>query len=511
MTISMTSMTTGTTTATMATTEPAEPTAERSEADRRRAPFLSGIRARLLAWFVFLLALATAGSVLVVDQILLHRLDQRIDSALVQEAREVRVLSRGNDPETGEPFSGRVRRIFSVFFQRNIPSTNEAVITFVGGEPFLRSPEFVPYRLDRDPDLISRWARLRETERDSVDTPAGRVEFLAVPVRSPRPSDGVFVVAVFRDREREREEIDQALAGVAAIGGVVVVIGSLLAWMLADRILKPVRRISNTARSISESDLTRRMEVEGRDEIAQLAATFNDMLDRLQAAFRTQKEFIDDAGHELRTPLTIVRGHLETIEAVPEDRDKVMALVMDELERMGRLVEDLILLARSDRPDFLDLTIVDVETLTEEVHAKAEAIAPRRWELDDVGKGRMVADRQRVTQALLQLAQNASQNTKEGDVIAVGSKVANGEASLWVRDTGPGVKPRDRERIFRRFERGDGGRGRSGGAGLGLAIVHAVARAHEGRVELDSNVGHGSTFALVLPIDQPEDVEGNTR
>jgi signal transduction histidine kinase len=492
---------------TMATTEP---TGQVSDSDRRRAPFLSGIRARLLAWFVVLLALATAASVLVVDQILLRRLDQRINSALVQEAKEVRVLSRGNDPETGEPFSGRVRKIFTVFLQRNIPSRNEAIITFVGGEPFLRSrPEVVPYRLDRDPDLISRWARLRETERGSVDTPAGRVEFLAVPVRSPRPSDGVFVVAIFRDLERE--EIDPALAGVATIGSAVLVIGSLLAWMLADRILKPVRRISNTARSISESDLTRRMEVEGRDEIAQLAVTFNDMLDRLQLAFRTQKEFIDDAGHELRTPLTIVRGHLETIEAVPEDRDKVMALVMDELERMGRLVDDLILLARSDRPDFLDLTIVDVETLTEEVHAKAEAIAPRRWELDDVGKGRMVADRQRVTQALLQLAQNASQLTEEGNVIAVGSKVANGEASLWVRDTGPGVKPRDRERIFRRFERGDGGRGRSGGAGLGLAIVHAVARAHGGRIELDSEPGRGSTFALVIPIDQPENLEEHPR
>jgi two-component system, OmpR family, sensor kinase len=498
-----------TTMSTMATTEPTEATDETSEADSRRYPFLSGIRARLLAWFVVLLAIATAGSVLVVDQILLRRLDQRINSALVQEAREVRVLSRGNDPETGEPFSGRVRKIFRVFLQRNIPSRNEAVITFVGGEPFLRSRQVVPYRLDRDPELVSRWARLRETERSSVDTPAGGVEFLAVPVRSQRPSDGVFVVAMFRDRERE--EIDPALAGVAAIGGLVLVIGSLLAWMLADRILKPVRRISNTATSISESDLTRRMEVEGRDEIAQLAATFNDMLDRIQVAFRTQKEFIDDAGHELRTPLTIVRGHLETIDAVPEDRDKVMALVMDELERMGRLVDDLILLARSDRPDFLDLTIVDVETLTEEVHAKAEAIAPRRWELDDVGKGRIVADRQRVTQALLQLAENASQHTEEGEVIAVGSKVANGEASLWVRDTGPGVKPRDRERIFRRFERGDGDRRRSGGAGLGLAIVHAVARAHGGRVELDSQFGRGSTFALVIPIDQPENLEGHPR
>jgi signal transduction histidine kinase len=185
--------------------------------------------------------------------------------------------------------------------------------------------------------------------------------------------------------------------------------------------------------------------------------------------------------------------------------------VMDELERMGRLVEDLSLLARSERPDFLDLTVVDVESFTEEVHAKAEAIAPRQWQLDEVGRGRMVADRQRATQALLQLAQNASQNTEEGDVIAVGSRVANGEVCLWVRDTGPGIKPRDRERIFRRFERGNAGRGRSGGAGLGLAIVQAVAKAHGGRVELDSEPGRGSTFTLVIPIDQPESLEEDSR
>jgi signal transduction histidine kinase len=424
----------------------------------------------------------------------------------VQETKELRRLARGNDPETGEPFAGRVRKIFEVFLQRNIPSRNEAVITFVGGEPFLRSRQVVPYLLDEDPELVARWATLQETDRGSVSTPEGRVEFLAVPVKTPRESDGVFVVAIFRDRARE--EIDPALAGVAATGGVVLVIGSLLAWMMADRILKPVRKISNTARSISESDLMRRIEVEGRDEIAQLAGTFNEMLDRLQEAFQTQKQFIDDAGHELRTPITIVRGHLETSDADPEDKQKVMALVLDELDRMARLVDDLILLARSERPDFLDLTVVDVPTLTDEVRAKAEAIGPRGWTVDEIGTGRIVADRQRVTQALLQLAQNATQHTHEGDVITLGSRVANGEAQFWVRDTGSGIDARDRGRIFQRFERGSNGRRSSGGAGLGLAIVKAIARAHYGRIELDSESGRGSTFRLVIPIDQPEQREG---
>jgi signal transduction histidine kinase len=277
----------------------------------------------------------------------------------------------------------------------------------------------------------------------------------------------------------------------------------VLAWLLAERILKPVRSISQTARSISQSDLSRRIDVEGRDEIAGLASTFNDMLDRLEDAFETQKHFIDDAGHELRTPLTIVRGHLETIDSEPQERTKVMALVSDELTRMSRLIDDLSLLARSERPDFLDLSVVDVESLTQDVESKAEAIAPRTWELAQAGRGRIVADGQRVTQALLQLAQNAAAHTAEGDPITIGSAVKDGEARFWVSDSGPGVAPGDRVRIFERFARGRAQRPNSDGAGLGLAIVRAIAQAHHGRIELESPPGHGATFSLVVPVDQP--------
>ena len=480
-----------------------ENSAEVPEREGETSPLLSSIRLRLLVWFVLLLAVATVASVLVVRQILLYRLDQRIDHELVQETKELRVLARGNDPETGEPFAGRVRMIFKVYLARNIPTRNEALITFVGGRPFLRDRQVVPYRLDRVPELVARWANATETQRGEVETPAGPVEFLAVPVPSPGKADGVFVVAIFRDREAA-EKTDPAIAGVAATGAIVLVIGSLLAWLLARRILDPVGKISGAARSISESDLSRRIDVKGRDEIAGLARTFNDMLDRLEAGFQTQKHFMDDLGHELRTPLTIVRGHLETIDIEPEERSKVMALVTDELARMTRLVDDLSLLARAERPDFLDLSLVDVENLTQEVLAKAEAIAPRRWEQEETARGRIVMDRQRVTQALLQLAQNAVAHTAEGDLIALGSSIKNGNARFWVRDSGPGVGAGDRERIFERFARGRAQRPNSDGAGLGLTIVQAIAQAHLGRVELESEPGWGATFYLIVPVDQPE-------
>jgi two-component system OmpR family sensor kinase len=486
-------------TPTMTTTEDVAGVPEKQD---KAGPLLSSIRVRLLAWFVLFLAVATAASVLVVRQILLYRLDQRIDLELVQETKELRILARGNDPETGEPFAGRVRKIFKVYLARNVPTRNEALITFVDGKPFLRDRQVVPYRLDKDPDLVARWATATETERGEVITPAGPVEFLAVPVASSRDADGVFVAAIFRDREAA-EKTDPAIAGVAATGLIVLLIGSVLAWRLAERILTPVRKIGQAARSISQSDLNRRIEVEGRDEIARLAGTFNDMLDRLEDAFQTQKHFMDDVGHELRTPLTIVRGHLETIEAEPEERTKVMALVTDELARMSRLIDDLSLLARSEHPDFLDLSVVDVEILTRDVQAKAQAIAPRTWELAEAGRGRIVADRQRVTQALLQLAQNAAAHTAEGDPIVLGSAIKDGEARFWVSDSGPGVAVGDSVRIFERFARGRAQRPNSDGAGLGLAIVRAIAQAHHGRIELESPPGHGATFYLVVPVDQP--------
>lgn len=470
--------------------------------ENRRPRLLSSIRVRVLAWFVLLLAVATAASVLVVRQILLYRLDERIDRELVQETQELRVLAQGNDPETGEPFAGRVRKIFEVFLARNVPSRNEALITFVNGEPFLRDRRAAPYRLDRDPELVARWATITRTDRGRAMTPVGPVEFLAVPVASAGDTDGVFVVAIFRDQEAA-DKTNPAIAGVAATGLIVLLFGSLLAWRLAERILAPVGRITHGARSISESDLGRRVEAEGHDEISELADTVNDMLGRLEDAFRTQKEFIDDAGHELRTPLTIIRGHLETIDAEPEERPQVIALVRDELERMSRLVDDLVMLARSERPDFLELSVVDVETLTDDVRAKATAIAPREWAVSEVGSGRIVADRQRLTQALLQLAQNAAGQTKESEPIAFGSSIRNGEARFWVQDAGPGITPADQEKIFERFARVSTRSQSKGGAGLGLAIVRAIAQAHHGRVEVESAPGRGATFRLVIPVDQP--------
>jgi signal transduction histidine kinase len=320
-----------------------------------------------------------------------------------------------------------------------------------------------------------------------------------VPVHAGDADPGVFVVASFRDREAE--ELDSAIVALGGVGFVILLIGSVLAWRLAGSVLGPVRAVTTTARSISETSLERRIPEQGSDEIAQLAATFNDMLDRLQRAFSMQRRFLDDAGHELRTPITIVRGHLEFLEEEPEQRERTVKLLLDELDRMARIVDDLLLLAQADEPHFLELDLVNVPELTAELETKASALGRRNWRVEATGRGIIVADRHRLTQAVVQLAENAVQHTEEDAEIALGSTVVPGEARFWVRDSGPGIPPEEQERVFERFIRGSNGRRR--GAGLGLAIVRAIATAHEGRVELESPPGGGATFTIVVPTDQP--------
>jgi two-component system, OmpR family, sensor kinase len=483
-----------------ATTPPAAATPAEPGSEPRPRRILWGIRARFLSGYVVVLAVAIGAAVVVVRQVLVAQADERISEALVQESEELRRLARGRDPRTGEPFGDEVARIFDLFLRRNVPARNETFLTFVDGRPYTRSFRAPPYRLDRDARLLARWSRIGEPDRGSVETPAGRVEYLAVPLRADDRVLGVFVAAIFRDLELR--ELDRAVWGAAGVGAATLLIGSLLAWRVTEGVLRRVRGVTGTARQISTGDLTRRLDVEGHDEISHLSATFNEMLDRLEEVFDTQRRFVDDAGHELRTPITIIRGHLELLEDDPVERERTLALVTDELDRMQRIVEDLLVLAKAERPDFLDLQPVHLDRLVQELHAKAEALGGRGWRLDAAPSGIVVADRHRLTQVMMELAQNAVRHTAEGAEIGIGASVADGTATLWVRDTGTGVHEGERERIFDRFARGRDRR-RSQGAGLGLAIVRAIAEAHGGSVTVDSRPGEGATFIVRIPVDQP--------
>jgi signal transduction histidine kinase len=185
----------------------------------------------------------------------------------------------------------------------------------------------------------------------------------------------------------------------------------------------------------------------------------------------------------------------------PVEQQETITIVMDELDRMNRLVDDLILLAKSERPDFLQLETVNVEALTQELFSKACALADRHWVLDNVGRGQAVLDRQRITQAIMNLAQNATQYTQPNQTIAIGSAIRSKMVHFWVRDTGEGISLDDQQRIFDRFARAANSRRRSEGAGLGLSIVRAIVEAHHGQIKLRSQLGKGSTFTIMIPLD----------
>ena len=311
---------------------------------------------------------------------------------------------------------------------------------------------------------------------------------------------GVFVVAI--SMADERREIDEAISVIIQVTITVVISASILAWYAAGRVLAPLRLLKNTARSISETDLSQRIPVKGSDEIAELSITFNEMLNRLQSAFVNQQNLLNEVGHELRTPITIIQGHLELMGDDPQEQRETVELVADELNRMSGLVEDLLLLAKAEQSDFLHLETIQVNTLTETMYAKAKALADRDWRLEQTGSGLIVADRQRLTQAMMNLAENATKHTQVNDVIALGSEVAQNQVRFWVRDTGRGIPLTEQASIFARFFKGSNGR-RSEGVGLGLSIVKAIAQGHGGQVEVVSQPGEGATFTLILPLDPP--------
>jgi signal transduction histidine kinase len=184
----------------------------------------------------------------------------------------------------------------------------------------------------------------------------------------------------------------------------------------------------------------------------------------------------------------------------PEEQAEVVSLINDELNRMNRFVTDLLMLAKSGRPDFIQPEELDIQAFTEELFNKARVIAKCDCRIDAKGSGTVFLDPQRLTQAVLNLVENANQHTPIEGLIALGSSRSRKHIRFWVRDTGIGIAAADQQRIFERFARATDTVRRSEGAGLGLAIVQAIARESGGRVELKSAPGKGSTFTLVFPV-----------
>lgn len=465
----------------------------------RRA--LASIRVRIVLGYLVLMTVGLVVAVLVTRQVQLARVDREIEQEQTQEVEELRRLANGVDPDTGQAFGPDAVAIFTTFLDRNVPSDDEAFYAIAADEQFnsTAAPD-----LFEDPRFPRAWnvAAPTTTTLETTVGGIGEVRSLAVPLTFDGAVRGVFVVASFP--ADDQGEVDDVVRVITLSGIVVLALTAALAWSLAGRVLRPVRELTATARRITESDLSARIPVEGRDELAELGDTFNDMVERLEDGFTSQRHFLDDVAHELRTPITIARGHLEVLGDDPVERAETVAIVTDELDRMSGYVSELLVLAKAGQPDFLAPAPIDLGELALDLHHRLGGLAPRRWVVDHappVGAVTVVADRARLEQVVLNLASNAVQHTEDGDEIGLSIGAAGREAWLAVRDTGPGVDPAVAPTLFDRYARAATSRtSRPHGTGIGLSIVEAIARAHGGRASLASTPGAGATFMVTIPL-----------
>ncbi|MDQ1300364.1 MAG: two-component system, OmpR family, sensor kinase [Chloroflexota bacterium] len=295
--------------------------------------------------------------------------------------------------------------------------------------------------------------------------------------------------------------------------GLAVVVAFAVGWVLAGAALRPIQDITHTAQTIgAERDFGRRVQHVGpADEIGQLATTFDQMLAELESAYRqleaaldSQRRFVADASHELRTPLTTVRGNVELLQRnppiAPAERAEVLADTTAEVDRLIRLVNQLLALARADAGQTLRCAPIPLKPLLEDVCRQAKLLAPATTvccePLPDVS---VIGDRDALKQVLLILVDNAHTHTAPGTAVTLSCLLTDDQVAISVRDTGPGIPPDVLPHIFERFYRGEVAR--SGpGAGLGLAIARELTAAQGGTLEVQSELGRGSVFTVSLPL-----------
>jgi signal transduction histidine kinase len=471
------------------------------------------VRSRILGSILLVTALgmlvAGGSAFLLQRERTLAEIDDRLLSRVESARLVVTGVSTGIDgdettaaaPPAASFASGR--EALEGVLARVIPGRFESSLGIVDGVSTFVPGVAIDFHIEDDPALVERIVRESRSGQVVIGTavsPLGTLRYVAVPIIvTGSPDDAIFVTAI--DVGGELQEVTSSFTIFAIVAAAALVVIGLVGWFVAGRLLRPIRQLRAAASRITVTDLHERIPVAGRDDVSDLTETVNDMLDRLDASVTGQRRLLEDVRHELKTPITIVRGHLELLD--PADEAEVAstrALAIDELDRMAALVDDIELLSQAHGPT-LALELVDAADLTADVFAKAAVIPGREWNLGEVAHATARMDRARITQAWLQLADNAAKYSPDGSRIELGSTQWDDVVELWVSDEGPGIPNDARERIFERFGRVDTGRG-VGGSGLGLPIVAAIADAHGGYVALDSGPG-GSRFGIVLPVEHP--------
>lgn len=306
--------------------------------------------------------------------------------------------------------------------------------------------------------------------------------------------------------------VQRVLLIVLFIGASLsMLIAGLAGWVSTQQALKPLELVTQTALQITRADdLSRRIPYRGpeEDEVGQLIMAFNQTLSRLENLFHTQRRFIADVGHELRTPLTVIKGNIGLMRRMQCSDDESLDSIESEVDRLTRLVGDLLLLAQAESGKLpLAKELVEMDSLVLEVLNQMRVLAKDRLRLTvgEIDQVLVCGDKDRLKQVLLNLVGNAIQYTPAGGEVIVGVAKEQNRARITVSDTGPGIPPEDLPHIFERFYRGEKSRTRSKegkGFGLGLSIAYWIVRNHGGQIEVSSRPSGGTTFCVWLPLAQ---------
>ncbi|MGQ0804635.1 MAG: sensor histidine kinase [Actinomycetota bacterium] len=352
--------------------------------------------------------------------------------------------------------------------------------------------------IERSRELLTA----RESRWWNVDGDNGPVRALTVPLTLEGEQAGTIVAAA--DRSDVDDTLATLLSSVALASGIALLVVTVLAFLAVRRTLRPLTRMAGDVQAIEASgDHSRRVAPTGSaDEVGRLTDSFNRMLASLEDSYRSQQQFLSDASHELRTPLTVARGRLELLsdELHDDSARQALAVATDEIDRMGRIVEELLLLARLDEGLPLRREPVEIELLLQEALLRAPYPMSRAARVDAEPELSALADHDRLLQVLSNLVTNAVQHAGHDASLTLTAWRTGDRAVIEVADTGAGIAAADLSHVFERFHRGGpAGTGVPGGAGLGLAIAASLVRAMDGEISVRSMPGAGTTFTVSLP------------
>lgn len=499
---------------------------------KRRRKFFSSVRFDITAWSAAMLILMLALLGIGLRTMLLRSLESEGERRLFNAATEVSAQFRSSphfrtlQDQTAEDPKPSFN-IDSVL----VTGVSVTVVDIANGETVFQSG---PIAALWPPDTArSDLLALRDTTYFTTSVNDIAIRGLVMPVisdtvRDPISQQPAIVGMVFTSESQATTnavlaQLNQLLLLAGVIGGVISSFGG---WSLAGRALAPVNRIIRSAEEISNerevTAITRRLVVpQTGDEIAQLAETFNHMLDSLEDSFQAQRRFVADASHELRTPITSIKGNVDVLlrqlsagrDMNPDDLKDALGDVSRETARIGRLVDDLLSLARNEADALttnIRMNVISLDIIAEEAFRTAEALVNgQTMELDAPTSVTLHGDGDRLVQVMLILLDNALRHTPPGGTVILATREAVDPrdqipcAQVIVSDTGAGIEAEHLPHLFERFYRADGHRTRAtGGTGLGLSIALAIVRAHGGWIDVESLPGEGTTFTVWIPKDE---------